>query len=168
MSIRPASLLRCLSVCAPVLCALLLCPSRAAAASSDVVELESYRLTMDKVNNLARALSDIGTYTRAHPDVRAKLETEGDGGESLDAVTARMASIPEIVAILAQDQLQPREFLLTELTFVQSVVAVANKPIDQGDTEYAAKLHLNPANLSFMRDHKTELQALQARLGTAS
>lgn len=168
MSLRRTSFLRCMCVCAPILCALLMFPVRAAAASSDMLELESYTLTMEKVTTLAKTLSDISACTKAHPDVRAKLETEGDGTETLDAVAARMNGIPEIAAILTQNRIQPREFLLTELTFMQTVAAVANKPIDQGDTEYAAKVHLNPANLAFMRDHQAQLQALQAHLGTAS
>lgn len=168
MSLRPTSLLRCLGVCTPVLCALLFTPLPARAASNDMADLENYALTMEKVNNLAKALSDIGSYTKAHPEVRASLETEGDAGESLDVVAARMNAIPAIAAILTQDRLQPREFLIAELTFMQSVVAVASKPIDQGDREYAAKVHLNPANLAFMRDHRSELKAIQARMGATS
>ena len=165
---HPESLRRPLTVFTLLLTVALLPPAKARAATSEVAEMESYTLTMDKVHDLALALADLSSYTKSHPEVRAKLETAGEEGESLDAAARRMASVPEVVNILSHDRLVPRDFLLAEVTLAQSAMAVASKPIDQGDTEYAAHLHLNPANLTFIRNHQAELKAMQANLGAAS
>lgn len=168
MFLLPKCSIRRTGVYACLLCAFLLAPVAALAAPTEQSDLESYTLTMDKVHDLAQALTDLSTYTRAHPEVRAKLETSGEEGESLDAAAQRMASVPEIVALLNRDRLQPREFLLAQVTLAQSAFAVAHKPLGQGDTECAAQMHLNPANLSFIRVHHAELRAMEASLGAMS
>jgi hypothetical protein len=160
--------IRRMGVYACLLCAFLLAPVAAVAAPTEQSELESYTLTMDKVHDLARALTDLSTYIHAHPEVRAKLETAGDEGESLDAAARRMAAVPEIVELLGRNGFQPREFLLAQVALAQSAFAVAHKPLGQGDRECAAQMHLNPANLSFIRLHHAELRAMEATLGAMS
>lgn len=137
----------------------------ARAQGKDTATLEHYTLTMDKLMRFSKVADDLGAFAKAHPEVKDKLTTDADQHEDLDAITRRISAMPEVVAIMNKDGLPPREFVLVEMAYLQASMAFAMKPADMPDARYCAETHLNPANLAFIRDHQTELQAMQSKLG---
>jgi hypothetical protein len=138
-----------------------------ASGDKDLEALQHYTLTMDKVNQYAQTFTDLGAYAKAHPDEAKKLS--GDSDESLAAAEHRISAEPAIVAILAKHTFTPREFIVFGMALFQSAFAAETAKqngIDPG--KMAAEAHVNPANMTFVQQHKAELEAIMARMKEAA
>lgn len=138
------------------------------AQDKDMAALEHYTLTMDKITRFTQVAKDLGAFAKAHPEAKKSMENDADQHESLDAMTNRISSMPEVVAIMNKDGLPPREFVLVEMTYMQAAMAFSMKPANEPDAKYCAEVHMNPANLTFMRDHQAELKSIQEAMGSGS
>jgi hypothetical protein len=159
---------RLLAGAVAVLLALLVRVPAVAQADHDMDEIAHYTLTMDKVTRLGQAFADLGAYAKQHPESQHVLETDTEKQENLDNIARRISSLPPVVTILSKNGFSPREFIVAEMTLMQIAMAVAMKPADEPDAKYAAEIHANPANLAFAREHKAELEAMQAKMGSGS
>ncbi len=133
----------------------------------DMAELQHYTLTMAKVNAYAEIFGDLKALAKAHPELKDKLA--GDSADSLSASEHRIASQPQVVAVLLKHSFTPREFVVFGVALFQSAFAEATAKqngIDPGKA--AAEAHVNPANMTFVAQHKTELEAVMAKMKEAS
>ena len=154
-----------LLVAALVLFTFVFCPnSKARAEDKDMVELEHYTLTMDKAHRYQHFLADLGSYMKANPSahesIREAIETDADKHEDEAAVERRLSANPAVAGILSKNALTAHEFVVFQSALLQAGMASAMKPANEPEGQYAAKVHMNPANLVFVREHKAELDAL--------
>ena len=133
----------------------------------DLAEMEHYTLTMDKADRYAKSIGDLATLAQANPKLASKMEGESD--ESLTGAEHRIASEPQVVAVLQKHGFTPRDFILFGLVLFQSAFAsetAKQNGIDPGKA--AAQAHVNPANMNFVTLHKAELEAIMARIKEAA
>ena len=50
---------------------------------------------------------------------------------------------------------------------IQAAMASAMKPAGESSASYAAKVHVNPANLDFIDQHRADLKALQKKYASS-
>lgn len=152
---------------APLLLSLALSPLLAqsrAATDPDLLELQRYTLTMDKVTRFYESMKDLADLSAAHPELKNKLETDADKHEDLGAIEHRIAAEPLIVSTIAKHGFTPREFVVCEMAYIQT--AFASAMLKQPGVDRAkmiADAHINPANIAFVEQHQADLQALQQR-----
>ncbi len=129
----------------------------------DLSELEHYTLTMDKANRYAEVFGDLKALAKAHPELKDSLA--GDSNDSLDAMEHRIASQPLVVGVLAKHSFTPREFVVFGMALFQSAFAEATAKQNGVDpAKAAAEAHVNPSNLTFVAQHKADLEAIMARM----
>lgn len=75
----------------------------------------------------------------------------------------RLSSNPEVVAVLKSHGFTPREFALCQMVVFQSAFAEAAKQAGADPAKLASDAHVNPANLTFVEQHKAELDAMQKK-----
>ena len=148
--------------------------SRAAADPApdpELLELQHYTLTMDKVNRLFDTMQELQALEKSHPELKDKLakESENSGNESLAQAERRIASQPVLVGALARHGYTPHEFIVCEMTFFQAAFAEATAQQSGVDkAKMASDAHVNPANMTFIEQHKAELEALESKGKPAS
>ncbi|MEO6802298.1 MAG: hypothetical protein ABI197_03525 [Granulicella sp.] len=130
------------------------------AAEKDLDELSHYTLTMDKVTRVQQTFPDIKALIRSNPGVATALATDSGKTHTIAEVERRITAYPQLVAIFTQHGLTPHEFIVVELTLVQSAFAFAAQ---QAGEKLSANNHVNPANIAFIAEHKAELEALQKK-----
>ncbi len=126
-------------------------------------EVQHYLLTMDKMNRFAATFNDLSAYAKQHPESAHMLEGESD--ESLSAAEHRIASKPVVVDILARHSFSPREFVILGFALFQAAFAETMAKQNGVDpAKMAAEAHVNPANMTFVSEHKAELEAIMAKM----
>lgn len=91
-------------------------------------------------------------------------ESKGfNNAQTLADMEAAMKKEPAAMRALAREGLTPREYALCMMTLLQASLA---EGFSQGKLDLA-KLPpgINPENVKFVREHKAELEAMQAALG---
>jgi hypothetical protein len=63
---------------------------------------------------------------------------------------------------MARHALTPHEFILVEMTMIQSAYALAARQSGTSPQKLA-DAHINLANVTFMEQHKSEIEALQEK-----
>lgn len=143
---------------------LLLPAVSASAQDRDMAEVQQYTLTMEKINHFKGLLTDLQAYGKAHPaemqQIKQSMETDADKHEDLAAMTSRINSNAAVVDMLKKNGWTAHEFAVFQTAFIQAMMASAMKPADEPDAKYASEVHMNPANLVFMREHSTEIAAM--------
>ena len=145
---------------------LLLVPGWAQKTDKDLLEVQHYTLTMDKVTRASQVTSDAAAAEKADPSLTNSLEAkDADDTDhaSLDQMADRLASSPTLVAILKKNGFTPREYIVMTMALVQSSMAVYAKPKDETVEQYAAKIHANPENIVFVQQHAAELQQMHKK-----
>ena len=139
--------------------------AHAGAKDPDLVEIQHYTLTMDKVNRFYDSMKDLSELSKTHPELKGKLETDSDSHESLSAVERRISSQPVIVSTLAKHGYSPREFVVFELAYFQAAFAEAMMKQPGADrAKIMADGGINPANIAFVEQHEAELTSLQKKM----
>jgi hypothetical protein len=120
-----------------------------------------YRLTMPKVDQWAAANQKAAAYMKAHPEVKAKLNSEKDDSsadESFSDVEKRLrAAAPGLVAALESTGLSFREWWNVNLALTVAYTAVqSEKP------GTPAPAYIPPANIAFVKAHKQKVATLLA------
>ena len=152
---------------APLLLALAISPLAArahAATDPDLIEIQHYTLTMDKVNRFYDSMKELSDLSSDHQGLKDKLETDSDHDKDIAAMERRISSEPLIVSTISKHGYTPHEFVVFEMTFIQTVFDEAMMKQPGADR---AKMkddgHVNPANIAFVEQHQAELQALQQK-----
>jgi hypothetical protein len=151
--------------------ALLLMPAGSLAQKDktdpDMIEMQNYTLSVDKVDRFGDAMHDLAQLAQKNPNAASAMETDADKNEDLDATGRRFSSNPEIVGVLKSHGFSPREFALCEMVIFQSAFAEAAKQAGADPAKLASDAHVNPANLTFVEQHKTELDAMRKKYSGA-
>jgi hypothetical protein len=147
---------------------LLLAPVAGAQGKSDadMIEMQKYVLTVDKVNRLGDVLHDLGQLAQKNPQLASAMEAESDkdnGQQDLDAMERSFSAHPEVVSVLKSHGFTPHEFVLCQLVVFQAAFAEAAKQAGADPAKLASDAHVNPANLTFVEQHKAELDAMKAK-----
>src|SRR5690242_18078224 len=85
---------------------------------ADMIEMQHYMLTVDKVNRLGDVLHDLGQLAQKNPQLASTLESEADkdsGHEDLDAMARKFSDHPEVTSVLKSHGFTPREFVLCQM-----------------------------------------------------
>jgi hypothetical protein len=130
------------------------------ASNTDLDELAHYTLTMDKLTRVMQTFPDIKTLVKTNPSVASALATNTDKPHTIADVDRRISAYPQLVAVFTQHGLTPHEFIVVELTMVQSAFAFAAK---QSGAKLPADNHVNPANIAFVEQHQAEIHDLQKK-----
>jgi hypothetical protein len=159
------SIARCLKVfCAVILAAVSIhAQAGAKAPDKDLLELEHYTLTMDKVTRCMQTLADFKKLSKANPQMEATLKTDPDKDESITQITQRISGFPQVVTIIQSHGFATREFVVLELTVFQSAFAVAAKKMGADAAKLSSQAHVNPDNIIFMEQHQAEFEELQKK-----
>lgn len=142
------------------LLALVLAPAaHAQKLTADDALLRNYVLTMPKVEAWASATLDYTAAIKAMPLAeRQKLEAEKDAqeAESLTETAAALERVPQIRRAFRKAGLTTKEGMLISLVLFQSMMydqLAAENP------EAKVPYNMNPANLTFVRKNKAQLEA---------
>lgn len=151
--------------------ALLLMPAGSLAQKDkpdpDMVEMQNYTLSVDKVDRFGDAMHDLAKLAQKNPTAASAMETDADKNENLDAIGRRYSSNLELAGVLKSHGFSPREFALCEMVIFQSAFAEAAKRAGADPAKLASDAHVNPANLTFVEQHKTELDAMRKKYSGA-
>jgi hypothetical protein len=151
---------------APLLLVAMLFPALNAQApvpDRDRDELAHYTLTMDKVTHVMQSFADLAALAKTNPQMAAAVQSSADKNQSLADIDRRVAAYPQLVAVFAQHGLTSHEFLVVELTLFQSMMALAGKQAGADPAKLAADAHINPDNITFVEQHRAELEELQKK-----
>ena len=97
-------------------------------------------------------------------EMERSQESKGfNNAQTLADMEVAMKQEPAAMRALAEEGLTPREYALCMMTLLQAALA---EGFSQGKLDLA-KLPpgINPENIKFVREHKAELEAMQAALG---
>jgi hypothetical protein len=139
--------------------------STRAAAQADAQALRYYVLTRYKVRELGEAISDLGEYQDAHPDVASAMTAEGSQGD-IAHLAQRIQKFPQVVALLRKDGFTPRQYVTALMTLEQAMQAVTAK-LNGAYPDYppqTANLIGRP-NLTFVERNLDELAHIIDSLG---
>ena len=148
---------------------LLLCLSLVAAGQSpsgnarDLAELQHFPLTIEDVTHFYEAMHDLSQLQASHPAIARALDT-GSRDTGVSILETRLSSEPPVVDSLASHHLTPRQYALIQYSYLGIAVAASMAAkLNVPPAKLATDLHLNPANLDFLRVHKAELAALDRK-----
>ncbi len=143
-----------------------------AAASSatdpNVKEIANYKLTMDAVRKFAQASKTMKQYEKDHPELNQDEEDDNDDDSaSLDDMEAKLASVPAARKAIEAAGLSVREYVVITFAMLQS--AISQYAIEQGadPAKIARDAGVHPANVTFYKEHKAEIEALTADMKEA-
>src|SRR5277367_6731933 len=134
----------------------------AKAPDKDLLELEHYTLTMDKVTRCMETLFDLNKLAKANPQLAKSLDPGGKN-ESITEITQRLSSYPQVPALIQSHGVSVREFVVLQLTVFQSAFAAAAKKMGADPAKLASEAHVNPVNITFMEQHEAEFAELQKK-----
>lgn len=134
---------------------------------ADLADVQSYELTMDKVDkyfavqrNLANKLKAMSPAERkaamAHNDDN---DEESDKSDDIAGMARKIDRQPQLAAAIREAGLSSREFAVMTLALMQSGMAAGvmkMRPKDDPDS-LARAMKANPANVRFYREHEAEL-----------
>ena len=150
-----------------------LAQSKAGSANADEVALRQTTLSMDAVKRMYQTDEDFAVLEKAHPDWK-DTGTQDDSekttsNESIDDSVRKLSVHPEVVAAITKNGLTPRAYVLTEMALTTAAFAEATAKQNNIDlAKMADQANLNPANITFVTQHKAELEALQEKVAKAS
>jgi hypothetical protein len=143
----------------------------AASSATDpaLKEIANYKLTMDAVRKFAQASKTMKQYEKDHPELNQDDEEDDndDDSASLDDMEAKIASIPEARKAIEGAGLSVREYVVITFAMLQS--AISQYAIEQGadPAKIARDAGVHPANVTFYKEHKAEIEALTADMKEA-
>ena len=119
-------------------------------------EVLNYPLTMENIDKWAGATRGMITYTKAHPEILAKIQLVNNEPAQKtvdDLVTLAKTKAGEYVAIVESNGIKFREYLL-----VSGAVITAKVAVDFGGNPGL----INPANIAFLKTNRAKMDALFA------
>jgi hypothetical protein len=141
-----------------------LCAQRPGDSVTHSSELRTYVLTMPHLREFKQAALNIQNYARAHADEAQKWgELSDNDSGTLDDQVRRIEAVQPVRAAITSTGLTIRDYLLTSITFFQAGMAAAIEDSYAKTKQKAPAFpgNLNPANVTFMRVHKAEIERLK-------
>ncbi|AXY21498.1 hypothetical protein [Komagataeibacter saccharivorans] len=128
-----------------------LTPEQQAAIQRDVQTVAQYRLPDDF---FARMLPVIQQIKLAH------INPPETPSMTLEETIQRTQSMPQLLPILQRNRMSPREFVMNITTFGMTQAVLQHPPQDSKDMP-----PLNPHNITLIKTHQPEVQALLQAMG---
>jgi len=129
----------------------------------DLIEVRKYTLSMDKMEKLVAATQALNQYVAAHPAVKQKMDAGSSDNLSLDQKSKYFdANFPEAVAIIQQNGLSSREYIVVSLAFINDFSFVAMKR--QGTLRDYPPNSITAENATFVDANFDKLQAMSQKL----
>ena len=142
-------------------CACVAHPS-APAGRNDAAELEHFVLTLDAVTHWYESMRDLEQLAKAKPGIASHFR--GDKDESIAVEEQGLQGDPDIVRTLARHGLTLHLCVLVERSYFPTVIAASMAlKLKVDPAHMVTELHLNPANLAFLEQHRAELAALDRK-----
>jgi predicted Zn-dependent protease len=134
---------------------------RRSADDPDQKELYDYALTMDKVQRIDAATKGLEELSKKHPEVK-----DSSDAKSLSEIAQKFEKYPDAVAVLAKNNMTPREYAVGMLTLMQAGMAVGMKKSGTYK-EYPPEMLkvVSKPNLDFVEQHWDTIQKMQTRAG---
>jgi hypothetical protein len=132
---------------------------------ADLRELEGYRLTMEDVKRWGAANA---SFARLAKKLKAENPDAGeDDGEELgpnatfDDMEASIERVPGAREAAEEAGMSLHEYVVISWALMQA--RVADMAVEQGANpkELAANAHIHPDNVTFVREHRAEIEKLQ-------
>jgi hypothetical protein len=131
----------------------------------DVIEVRHYQLTVDKAQKAATALQSINQLVAANPSLNAALDA-GSDSTGKKPITQQAQDIdtkyPQIAAIIKQNGLATREFIVITGAIINDVTLVGMKK--QGMIKAYPAGMITPENAALIEANWDAFQALGAKM----
>lgn len=148
--------------------------SSAGATSGDqeLADVQSYQLTMDKVDKFLAAQRNLALRMKAMPPaereaMKARAEAAGaNGDDSMDEMVRKIEAEPALAGAVKDAGLSAREYAVITMSLLQSSMAAGvlrTRPKDNQDS-LVREMKANPANVRFIQQNEAELQRKQQAL----
>ncbi|NNF58908.1 MAG: hypothetical protein HKN04_11785 [Rhodothermaceae bacterium] len=124
--------------------------------------LTTYRLDMDKLERWERAVEHLQQLSDAHPELEDTWRNRDADSASFDELIALIEDEPLARQALDDAGTSPREYVLTTLALVHAMTARAAEDLGEFAQGIVVPEEVNPENVTFVREHDTEIQRLFA------
>ena len=132
--------------------------ARRAVAAQDARAQAGYRLSMADMQRFAATMRELGLAIEANPALEARFTSSAD--ESVDQIATRLAGVAQFRPAFAKSGMTPRQFALTQYTFLGAGMALGAPPGGRTPEQLAAQMGIDPANVAFMRANQQAIQAM--------
>jgi hypothetical protein len=122
-----------------------------------------YRLSMADMRRYGATMQAIGLAIKADPTLEDRFTSSGD--ESVEQIATRLAGVAQFRPAFAKSGMTPRQFALTQFTFLGAGMALGAPTGGQTPEQLAAQMGIDPANVAFMRTNQAAIQAMFKELG---
>ena len=126
------------------------------AATPDEAAVHDYTLSMEKVNSYAAVGKKLQEAAGGDPVMAAEMKKVEDTDVSNIEKAALIEKSPHTAAFLKANGMTARDFVLIPMTVLTAGIAVSAQ-----DAKGKPPAFVNPANIQFVRDHRSELEKLQ-------
>ncbi|HEX7980228.1 MAG TPA: hypothetical protein VF461_16580 [Gemmatimonadaceae bacterium] len=141
-------------------------PAASAKDNAELADVQSYKLSMDKIDKMLAAQRIIAAKAKAmtpaeREAMQARGESASDADESLDAMARKFDSEPIMRDAIREAGLSSREYVLITMSMMQSGMAdgvLKMRPKDNQDS-LIREMKANPDNVKFYREHQAEITA---------
>jgi hypothetical protein len=134
----------------------------------DVVEVRHYQLTLDKAQKAANAMQAINQLIASNPALNGAMSSDSSTGKQ--TITQQAQSIdskyPPVAAIIHQNGLQTREFIVITGALINDVGLVGMKK--QGMIQSYPPGMITPQNAALIEANWAAFQALGAKMAPPS
>ena len=144
-------------------------PAAPRSAESDMADIASYRLSMDKMDAYYKAQRNLmAAFKKMTPAERdgAKMTMEEGGEDTLDEMAAKYERVPAVKTAIEGAGFSPREFTVMTMAMVQAGMAasvIQMRPNDDADS-LAREMKANMDNIRFLQENEAELTRKQKEL----
>jgi hypothetical protein len=125
------------------------------AANPDEAAIHDYMLSMDKINSYAAVGKKLQSAARTDPVMAAEMKKVEDANVPNVEKATLIEKSPNTAAFLKANGMTARDFVLIPMTVVTAGIALSAQ-----DAKGKPPAFVNPANLQFVRDHRSELEKL--------
>ncbi len=135
----------------------------AGGGDADLRELSRYVLTLADVRKYAAANANLAKHKKAEQDdEESEDDDDSNGNESLDEMAARINKLPEAREAIEAAGLTARQYAVITMALFQA--SMAQFAVEQGadPAKVAKDASVNPANIRFVKENKTELEKLKS------
>ena len=128
-------------------------------ASDDNAAMASYTLDMDKIQKLTTFMKNAAAYKKSHPG--EEIEISMDASDNLETSIQKIEANATARELLQKSGLTARDYVMTIGAYLGAGMTAAmleanpNAKIPEG---------VNPANVEFIRTHRTELDEVKQAL----
>lgn len=135
----------------------------AADSNPDLIEARKYTLTMDKINKLADAMTEMNKLLTADPTLKQKMDAGSSDNMTIDQKAKYFdASFPLVAAVIHSHGLTTREFIVVSMAFINDVTFVGMKK--QGMIKDYPPNSITAENAAFVEANFDKLQLIGERL----